>query len=458
MRILFTTFEGGGHVPPAIVVARELQRRGHVLRFVSDEANRRLATAAGLDFHSWERAPNRKEAARPDDPLDDWRSRWPPRVVRSLCDAVICGPAGRYASDTLDQLARFRPDLVVSNELLFGVMLATEVAATPLALLAANVWCFPTRDDLPPFGPGFAPPRYEFQRRRDVTTRRLIAGMYDVGLTDLNRARSLHGLAPLLSTLAQLGVARSIVLGTSRAFDFGADPPPAPFVYAGPLFERPEQRPCATVANDGEVLVDDERRGAPSSLQDDLALLQADRPNILVACSTAFQDQRALVARCIEAMARLPLHAIVTLGPALEARELPRAANVTVVQFASHALLAPRCAAVICQGGHGTVLRALVAGTPVLCIPSGRDQFDNAQRVVRRGAGLRLRRRCSARSIGHAVTALLTDETWRRGAARLGAAIRVDCDHGRSAADALESAVAPCCAPARIDRLLVEGR
>jgi UDP:flavonoid glycosyltransferase YjiC (YdhE family) len=429
VRILFTTFEGGGHVPPAIVVARELQRRGHVLRFVSDEANRPLALSAGLEFESWRRAPNRLAAGRRDDPLDDWRSRWPPRVVRAICDAVICGPAAGYAVDTLDQLARFRPDLVVSNELLFGVMIAAEAAATPLALLAPNVWCFPTRDDLPPFGPGFAPARHEFQRRRDQATRQMIARMYDAGLPDLNRARRLLGLEPLGSTLAQLRTARRVVLGTSRGFDFGIDPPPPPFVYVGPLFERGDESPHRGAAAPGR----------------DLALLRPDLPNVLVACSTAYQDQGPLVARCIEALARLPVHGIVTLGPALEARQLPSATNVTVVPFASHDVLAARCAAVICQGGHGTLLRALMHGTPVLCIPGGRDQFDNAQRVVQRGAGLRLWRRCSARSIGRAVGALLADSRWRRGAATLGAAIRADFDHGRSAADALETAAAPRC-------------
>lgn len=431
MRILFTTFEGGGHVPPAIVVARELQRRGHVLRFVSDEANRLLASSAGLDFESWRRAPNRLQAARRDDPLDDWRSRWPPRVVRAICDAVICGPAAGYAIDTLDQLARFRPDLVVTNELLFGVMIAAEAAAIPLALLAPNVWCFPTREDVPPFGPGFAPARHEFQRGRDRATRQLIARMYDAGLPDLNRARRLLGLEALGSTLAQLRTARRIVLGTSRGFDFGSDPPPPPFVYAGPLFERRDES-----SHGGS-------EGAAAGR--DLALLRTDLPNVLVACSTAYQDQGALVARCIEALARLPVHGIVTLGPALEESPLPTAANVTVVPFASHDVLAPRSAAVICQGGHGTLLRALMHGTPVLCIPGGRDQYDNAQRVVQRGAGLRLWRRCSARSIGRAVEALLSDARWRRGAATLGAAIRADFDHGRSAADALESAAAPGC-------------
>lgn len=420
MRFLFTTFEGGGHVPPCIVVASELRRRGHVVRLVSAEANRGAILAAGIEFVPWRRAPNRLRASQPDDPLDDWRSRWPARIVRSICDAVICGPAARYAADTIAQLGEFQPDLVVSNELLFGVIAASEAAATPLALLTANLWCFPTRDDVPPFGPGFAPARYEWQYRRDRTTRRMIAAMYDAGLADLNAARRRLGLAPLAATLEQLEVPRLVVLGTSQAFDLGAAPPPAPFRYAGPLFAADD----AGTGADGE-----------------LALLRRDRPNVLVAFSTAWQGQGPLLARCIEALAALPVHAIVTRGPALLRTPLPRPANVTIVEHAPHGLLLPHCAALLCQGGHGTVLRAMQHGVPALCIPTGRDHFDNAQRLAQREAGLQLHRGSSIRGIRRALRSLLEEPRWRRGAGALATAVRAEADHGRRAADLLERAV-----------------
>lgn len=416
MRILFTTFEGGGHVPPLLVVARELQRRGHDVCVASDEANRAAVLAAGAQFAPWRRAPNRREASRPDDPLQDWRSRWPAHVVRAICDAVICGPAALYAADTIALLGEFQPDLVVSNELLFGVMAAAEAAAVPLALLTANVWCFPTRDDLPPFGPGFAPPRYEWQFSRDRSARRMIAAMYDVGLADLNAARRRLGLAPLAATLEQLDVAQLVVLGTSQAFDLGADPPPAPFRYAGPLF------------------------AAEAAATDDARLIDPERPNVLVAFSTAWQGQGPLLARCIEALAPLPLHAIVTRGQALARVTLPAAANVTIVEHAAHGTLLPHCAALVCQGGHGTVLRALLHGVPAVCLPTGRDHFDNVQRLRLRGAGLRLHRDSGVGGMRRALRELLDEPRWREAAATLGAAVRAEADHGRRAADLLERA------------------
>jgi UDP-glucoronosyl and UDP-glucosyl transferase len=40
-----------------------------------------------------------------------------------------------------------------------------------------------------------------------------------------------------------------------------------------------------------------------------------------------------------------------------------------------------------------TVLKALAAGVPLVCIPIGRDQKDNATRVLRLGAGLQVSKR-----------------------------------------------------------------
>jgi UDP:flavonoid glycosyltransferase YjiC (YdhE family) len=62
------------------------------------------------------------------------------------------------------------------------------------------------------------------------------------------------------------------------------------------------------------------------------------------------------------------------------------------VRHAGHVPLAPAvaaCDALIHHGGQGTSLTALAAGCPQLVLPQFDDQFDNADAVVRAGAGLR---------------------------------------------------------------------
>lgn len=416
MRILFTTYEGGGHVPPALMVARRLQDRGHEVLFVSDEATRAAAEREGLRFEPWRRAPNRAAAAQAGDPLEDWRARAPWSVVRAVCDAVMCGPAAGYAADTLDLIARFRPDAVASMELLFGVFAACERSGTPLALLTGNLWCFPTREDVPPFGPGFAASDAKWAQNRDQFSRRLIGRWYDAGLPDLNRARAGLGLPPLARTLDQLSAADRILIGASHAFDWPDAPPPEPFEYVGPLIAVPEWATAAAPALEPDA-----------------------RPLVLASLGTTFQDQTPVMRRMIEALGRLPVRGIATLGPAIRVEDMPRPPNVQVVERASHDEIVPRCAAVICHGGHGTVLRPLMHGVPTLCLPMGRDQPENAARIAARGAGLTLPKSASAARIVRAVRRLLEEPAFAENARGLGAAVAAEVDGGERAADAVEA-------------------
>ncbi|MBR0641273.1 glycosyltransferase [Plastoroseomonas hellenica] len=414
MRFLFTTFEGGGHVAPALLVARRLRDTGHEVAFLSDAANRSQAEDAGLAFEPWRTAPNRVAMAQADDPLQDWKRRWPPAVVRAICDAVLARPALRYAQDTIGSIERFHPDAVISNELLFGAMMAAERCGLPLGLLTANVWCFPTRTDLPPFGPGFRPGGW-FAARRDRNARAMIASWYDHALPDLNAARRAIGLPPLDRALDQLAAAKTIMLGTSQAFDFGEEPPPAPFAYAGPLGEVPNWARSAPIPD---------------------AIAAATAPIVLISFSTTFQGQAGAIARCVQALAGLPVQGVVTLGPAIPPGSVRAAPNVAVLTEASHDRLVPLAAAVIAHGGHGTVIRALMHGVPIVCMPMGRDHPENAARIIHHGAGLRLSRSASPRSIRAAVMRLLRQPEFARAAKLLGARIRAEGDGGRLAAKA----------------------
>ena len=58
--------------------------------------------------------------------------------------------------------------------------------------------------------------------------------------------------------------------------------------------------------------------------------------------------------------------------------------------YVPQSLLLPKCAAVICHAGAGTVLGALAAGLPLLLLPQGADQYVVADLVAAAGAGLKL--------------------------------------------------------------------
>lgn len=394
VRYLFSTFEGGGHVPPAILMASALKARGHEILFVSDEVNRRAVRAAGLKFEPWRIAPNRLAAAQIDDPLQDWRRAWPPAIVKSVCDAVSTGPAARYAGDTLRLISSFNPDLVVSNELLLGCLVACEATGTSAALLTGNLWPYPTRMDQPPFGPGWALPSGPSAERAHRYTRAMIRSWFNAGRDQLNAVRADHGLHPLAHTLDQLDSARLVVLGASRAFDYNARPA-APFVYAGPLVDLP---PPAKI-------------------------LPRERPRVLISFSTTYQAQTAVMARCMKALAPLPVDVVVTTGPALSPGDLPETSNAQVVAWADHDQLVPNCDLMVCHGGHGTLVRALRHGVPALCLPMGRDHPENGRRLTHVGAGLMISRHASAQRIRRHAERILMDDAFKQAAQNIGARI-----------------------------------
>lgn len=414
-RVLFTTWEGGGHVGPALTAARAVHNLGHEVLVVSDGANAAATRALGLPFQPWRTAPNRPQAGDRADAVRDWAAQTPIAVIDELAEAVLCGPAAHYAADVRAVLREFPADLVVSNEMLFGAMLGAEAAGTPFAILVGNLWPFPTRPDLPPFGPGLAPAANDGEHARDDAIRAALLAVYETHLPALNAARAAHGLAPLAHVFDQFAPARRILLAVAEAFDFGVRPPPAPFAYVGPMIADP-----AWVAQ-------------PADPEQD------PRPLILISSSTLYQAQEDMLRRCMAALAGEPVRAVLTLGPALDPADFSDAPpNVTVLASASHDALAPRCAAVISHAGHGTIMRPLMLGKPLLNLPMGRDQRDNAARVEARGAGLTLPQEAAPETIRAALRRLLAEPGYSESAKTLGAAIRTEADGGAKAARLIE--------------------
>jgi MGT family glycosyltransferase len=157
---------------------------------------------------------------------------------------------------------------------------------------------------------------------------------------------------------------------------------------------------------------------------------------VLVAFSSTFQDQGAVVRRCVEALSSLPVRGIVTLGEQLHISDFNSTRNVVVTKSAPHRLILEQAAAIITHCGHGTAMKAMCAGVPAVCIPMGRDQNDTAARIVARGAGIRVKTKTSPARIAEAVSAVLTNPAYREGARALGARIHAELK-AKDPADAL---------------------
>jgi UDP:flavonoid glycosyltransferase YjiC (YdhE family) len=69
-------------------------------------------------------------------------------------------------------------------------------------------------------------------------------------------------------------------------------------------------------------------------------------------------------------------------------------------------------------------------GVPLVCVPLGRDQFENAARVEWHGAGLKLDPAADPSTIAQAIARVLDEREFVVSAKRLGAAIREEIDKG----------------------------
>lgn len=330
----------------------------------------------------------------------DWELRSPFALARGMADHMIAGPARALAEELLPHLRAERPDLVVTSFTAFGAMAAAESAGTPFDVLIPNIYPMPTTGQ-PPMGMGLRPARTVVGRLRDhllgqATTRTL--GHY--ALPRLNALRRDLGLSGVHQLWEQVHAARRQLVLSSRAFDFPRGLRTT-VRYVGPMLDEP-----GWAQHEGAVAPDDQR------------------PLVLVAFSSTYQGHRRCVQNVIDALAALPVRGLVTTGPELDPRHLRGGEGVEVLRSASHREVLGRADLVVTHGGHGTVMKALVAGVPLVILPHGRDQPDNAVRVQARGAGLAVSRKAPPEQLAKAVRTIVDTPRFAEAAADLGMRIR----------------------------------
>jgi UDP:flavonoid glycosyltransferase YjiC (YdhE family) len=406
MNFLFTTWEGGGNITPMLEAARKLVARGHHVRVMSEECNRPESEAAGATFVSWRRAPNRKDRSPESQNFRDWAAATPQEGIISVVRDAWAGPSLLYAQDVLEELRRESADLVITFEGLFGVMAACESIGQKFVILTANISLAPL-PGIPPLGPGLAPARIDQERELHAQIAQASVPIFDSGLPALNAARAELGLAPLEHLLDQFRAAEIELLGTSQAFDFPCADLPDHVRYVGPQISDPHWAKKWT---------------SPWPASDQRLL-------VAVGFSTTFQNHAGVLQNVIDALAPLPARVLVTLGGAIKASDLKAAANTILVESAPHSQVMREAAAVVTHGGHGTVMRALVSRAPMLVIPHGRDQNDNAIRITERGAGLSLMPDATVEAIRAACERLLNEPSFRAAAKHLGDLVATEAEN-----------------------------
>jgi UDP:flavonoid glycosyltransferase YjiC (YdhE family) len=192
----------------------------------------------------------------------------------------------------------------------------------------------------------------------------------------------------------------------------------------------------SNVVHGAPVLVS-EHRAVPAALpwgDDD------PTPVVLLSFSTV-PEQRSpdALQRALDALGELPVHVVATTGGIVDPSELAAPPNAHLVDFADHDALMRRATLVVGHGGHGTTMRALRHGLPIVGMPAkGADQVPITMLLERWRVGRALPGDADAATIRIAVEAVLSDDRYRAEAAARSEAF-VGMDGAALAADSIEA-------------------
>lgn len=388
MRFLIAAFGDAGHAFPAIALGRALRGRGHEVTIETWEERRAAVEGAGLGFAA----------------AEEYRMFPPPDP-----DSTDGAHAAEAARALLPLLEEMRPHAVVSDILTLAPSLAAEKAGVPLATLIPHIYPV-VEPGLPFFAIGLRPPRTPLGRAVWRAGQRALDIGLEQGRRDLNRQRERLGLAPI--DRFHGGISTELAL-----------------VATFPQLEYPRQWPDAV------------RVTGPLSFElphPEIELPPGDEPLVLVAPSTAHDSDNHLVRTALAAFADEPLRVVATTNRVAPQRPIEVPANALLVDWLSYSQLMPAASLVVSHGGHGTVARALSAGTPVLVCPIVGDMSETAMRLAWAGCGLSLPwRLCRPTPLRWAAQRLLDDPSFTARARELAAWAKSN-DGARRSAELVE--------------------
>jgi UDP:flavonoid glycosyltransferase YjiC (YdhE family) len=372
LRLLVAAFGDPGHAFPAIALARELRGRGHEVLVETWERWREPVEDLGLGFTG----------------AQEYTVYPPPGP--DTPDGQTAAAAARALAKLMEG---FEPDLVVSDILTLAPTLAAEVAGVPHATLIPHV--YPVQQPgMPMYSLGLRPPRTELGRLGWKATGPLLAMGLRRGRDELNETRDRLGLGPIDRFHGGISELLAIV-ATFPQLEYPREWP-ADVRVTGPLFfELPG---------------------------DEVELPEGDGPLVVVAPSTSQDPECELLRAALDGLADEPVRVLATTNRHRPERPIEVPPNALVVDWLLYSQAMPAADVVICHGGHGTVARALAAGTPLLVCPSVGDMGENAARVAWSGAGLSVPRRLlSPHSIRLATRRLLGERRFTERAREIAA-------------------------------------
>jgi UDP:flavonoid glycosyltransferase YjiC (YdhE family) len=340
LRVFLGAFGDPGHAFPMLALGSRLAARGHEVTLETWKRWREHVEAEGMRFVA---APEYPVFPTQERPLQPYQA-----VVRA-------------ARETRQTLAEARPEVVVHDILTLAPALAGELEGLPVATLIPHVYPVGA-SGLPPYAFGARMPRTRVGARLWQVFDRPVESGLRRGRAELNETRAKLGLRPVNRFHGGLSQELCMV-GTFPQLEYPRSWPDSVRIV-GPLLWEPPYH--------------------------DVEPPPGSDPLVLVAPSTAQDPEHRLLRASLEGLGRESIRLLATWNRKPLPVPVKVAANTRLVEWISYSRTMPRCALVICHAGHGTMVRALSSGAPVLTVPHVGDMAENAARADWAGVGVRL--------------------------------------------------------------------
>jgi UDP:flavonoid glycosyltransferase YjiC (YdhE family) len=352
--ILLTTTGSLGDLHPYLAIGVGLKERGHRVAIGTCEHYRGRVEKLGLEFR----------------PIGPHLSPEDPEMIRLIVDPkkgseyIFRQLLMPYLKQVYDETLRAVEgvDLVLSHPITLGTPLVAEklklkwasAVLSPLSFFSIHE---PTEISGHPIVSALT--------RGPLWVRKVVHGM--------GRRRTLGWAGPLLDFRKELGLPANV----HPLFDGQHSPHLVLAAYSSLLgIPQPDWPRQTTVTG---FCFHDRRDGIEALSPGLTGFLDGGAPPIVFTLgSTAVQNPGRFFEESAAAARALGRRAVI-LGAA------PSAPDVWVEPYAPYSLLFPKCEAIVCSGGIGTIGQALRSGTPFLVVPHGNDQPDNGARLERLG-------------------------------------------------------------------------
>jgi len=416
-KILFATIGSLGDLHPCLALAIELKSRGHTVAFAATPFYRAKVEQCGFAFMplrpDWD--PTSGELVAQCENI----RRGPEVLLRKL---ILPHLSNTYA----DLLAAARDtDFMIAGELVYAAPLVAEKLNLRSASAILSPCTFFSVHDPPimPTAPELAILRKAGPRLHRIMLN-LSSRMIESWWRPVRALRRVEGLGPGVNPLLHDKFAPGLVLA----------------LFSKCLAQPQPDWPPQTV-QPGFAFYDTPHSAEPSDRTIAEFLAAGEPPIIFTQGSTAVHHPGDFYRVSFEAVRRIRRRAILV---GADPSAVPEAPDVLVLRYAPYSEVFPRAAANVHQGGSGTTGQAMQAGRPMLIVPFGWDQPDNAARAVRIGVALSVsRKRYSPHRAAQAMQRLIDEPRFQQRASSVQKQMQAE-DGVSSACNAIEELLLRC--------------